>query len=102
MDCVTRAYSARLQRVSSASTSSFKGSTWPSKTRSLPRPLIVLAHTVPLGKTSKNVASSLFTVAKSLSYSGTHWVTMPPGLKCCLTSSKYCFEYSDDVPLTHG
>ena len=50
---------------------------------------MVLPQTVPSGKASKKVANSLFTVSVSLSYSGTHWVTTPPGLRRCLHSSKY-------------
>ena len=44
---------------------------------------------VPFGKTSKKVAISLFTVSAVLSYSGTHWVIIPPGFRCRLHSSKY-------------
>ena len=57
---------------------------------------------VPLGKTSKKVAISLFTVSASLSYSGTHWVTTPPGFRFSLTISKYSLEYSVALPLTKG
>jgi len=48
-------------------------------------------QTVPPGKASKNVANSLFTTARLLSYSGTHCVTSPPGFKWRFTSSKYSF-----------
>ena len=61
-----------------------------------------LPQIVPFGNTSKNVAISLFTVSGSLSYSGTHCVTTPPGFRCCFTSSKYSFEYSVALPFTHG
>ena len=53
-----------------------------------------LLQTVPDVKTSKKVASSLFTTSVVLSYSGTHWLMSPPGLRCCRTSEKYSFVYS--------
>src|ERR1039457_5971747 len=56
----------------------------------------------PFGKTLKKVATSLFTVSVSVSYNGTHWVTMPPGFRCCFTSSKYSLEYRVALPLTQG
>ena len=57
---------------------------------------------VPLGNTSKNVANSLFTVSRSVSYRGTHCVTSPPGFRWSFTISKYSLVYSVALPLTQG